>query len=189
MNYQDMNYQEMNPGRERRLAYSRIVRYRNEIEYRNENEYRNRNEYRNSFLQHRRNALPTLEASISSFSIARTLAFGTLPPINIVRHDDSFTYENLVELKDVPVGLIQKNLIDKSTVELNFFEDNFCVICQENIDTNIYLDTSIMRVLKCTHCFHVKCIDTWFIENNKCPTCKSDLTDLDNDTDIEDLTT
>jgi hypothetical protein len=28
------------------------------------------------------------------------------------------------------------------------------------------------RVLKCTHKFHVSCINTWFNETNTCPICR-----------------
>uniref|UniRef100_A0A2P2L2V2 RING-type E3 ubiquitin transferase n=1 Tax=Rhizophora mucronata TaxID=61149 RepID=A0A2P2L2V2_RHIMU len=33
-----------------------------------------------------------------------------------------------------------------------------------------------VRILpKCNHCFHVKCIDTWFLAQSSCPTCRQSL--------------
>jgi hypothetical protein len=75
-----------------------------------------------------------------------------------------------------PVGLLNKKLVQNTKIEINYIENNFCVICQQDIYTNKLLsinNESIIRILRCSHCFHVTCIDRWFIENNKCPTCKS----------------
>lgn len=161
-----MNYKDLYPGRQRRLAYSKLIDNRN-----------NRNRLGRNFTNQRRNAIISLNEDVSSFSIARNAIF-EIASENL--NEDTWTYENLVELNEnnVQIGLVNKNLVEQSTVELNLFEDNFCVVCQENIDTNIYLETSIIRILKCTHCFHIKCIDTWFTENNKCPTCKNEITEI-----------
>lgn len=86
---------------------------------------------------------------------------------NINRDDSS--YEFLTQLQDVKVGLISKNIINKTKVNLNANE-NFCVICQDDIDIN-----SIIREINCKHSFHINCIDNWFIENKKCPTCKYEI--------------
>lgn len=68
-------------------------------------------------------------------------------------------------------GLTLKNLLNKSkcdVAEKNF--STFCVICQETINNK-----EIYRTLVCTHQFHQNCIDTWFIDNTKCPLCKKEL--------------
>jgi hypothetical protein len=87
----------------------------------------------------------------------------------------SLTYEVLSELSNIQVGLIDPKLIKSSRVQLNLFESNFCVICQENISTNRFDDKCITRVLDCKHCFHLSCIDTWFIRSKRCPTCKGEI--------------
>ena len=63
--------------------------------------------------------------------------------------------------------LIKNELFEKSKITLNLFDDNFCVICQTDIQKN-----DIMRILDCSHCFHINCIDKWFTTSTLCPTCK-----------------
>jgi hypothetical protein len=119
--------------------------------------------------------------------LARRLAYSrSLPRINtspIPRRpiiifqepQNSFSYEVLSELKDIYIGLVSSELVKSTRVEINFIEENFCVVCQENISTNHFTDDCIMRTLPCNHCFHVKCIDNWFIGKKCCPTCKNEL--------------
>ena len=88
--------------------------------------------------------------------------------IRINRNDD---YMLLSELQDVKIGLLKKSLLTNSIVKINKDENtNFCVICQDNIKCD-----EIIREIKCTHSFHIDCIDNWFLENKKCPTCKYEL--------------
>ena len=86
---------------------------------------------------------------------------------NINRID--FSYESLFQLQDVKVGLISKNILNKSKVKINTNND-FCVICQEDIKNN-----DIIREINCKHSFHINCIDNWFVENKKCPMCKYEI--------------
>lgn len=91
------------------------------------------------------------------------------PPLHEELHDFSENnYETLLNLKDVKVGLINKALLEKSTVKQskNMVE---CSICKEDI----FLD--IIRELNCRHYFHINCIDIWLTENSKCPLCRHDL--------------
>ena len=53
-----------------------------------------------------------------------------------------------------------------------------CTICRDRFDSN-----SIVRRLQCGHIFHISCIDTWFENNIRCPVCRSDLRDQQNDDD------
>ena len=85
------------------------------------------------------------------------------------------SYEFLSGLTNVTVGLTNENLVKHSYVEVNMYGDNFCVICQEDISTNIYVNECISRVLSCSHCFHIQCIDTWFLRSKHCPTCKTEV--------------
>lgn len=66
------------------------------------------------------------------------------------------------------------NLISKSTLKLyQLIEDpeQKCHICNENYDSN-----DICRKLNdCGHYYHYNCIDNWFISNNNCPICNSNL--------------
>lgn len=78
-----------------------------------------------------------------------------------------YTYEQLVTLEDVKVGLNIKDLVKNSKVSLN--ENSFlCSICQDNNDI-------IIRILKCNHYFHVTCIDKWLSNNKTCPVCRYNL--------------
>ena len=48
-----------------------------------------------------------------------------------------------------------------------------CAICLNKI-----IESEFIRKLKCNHCYHKKCIDTWLkknIENPNCPICRSKI--------------
>ncbi|PIA14743.1 hypothetical protein COEREDRAFT_46121 [Coemansia reversa NRRL 1564] len=48
-----------------------------------------------------------------------------------------------------------------------------CAICLET-----YCDHSMVRMLTCSHVFHVDCIDQWLLQRScRCPMCNSDLRD------------
>lgn len=47
-----------------------------------------------------------------------------------------------------------------------------CAICHESFSSEV---PDICRVLDCSHVFHAKCVDLWFIKATFCPLCKSDL--------------
>ena len=50
---------------------------------------------------------------------------------------------------------------------------DLCIVCQHPYKTN-----QIIRVLPCTHTFHTKCIDKWFMNGNiSCPICAKELFD------------
>jgi hypothetical protein len=46
-----------------------------------------------------------------------------------------------------------------------------CSICQDPMEAGQETRT----ILACSHCFHRECIDRWFQENVRCPTCRHDV--------------
>jgi hypothetical protein len=47
--------------------------------------------------------------------------------------------------------------------------DQTCSICIDQFQVGQF-----HRILKCKHCFHKKCIDTWFTKNHsECPLCRT----------------
>ncbi len=48
-----------------------------------------------------------------------------------------------------------------------------CSICQDPMEAGHETRT----ILACSHCFHRECIDRWFQENVRCPTCRHDVRD------------
>ena len=92
-----------------------------------------------------------------------------ISPIRRQNINRDLSYESLSQLQDVKIGLISINILDKTKVKLNKNND-FCVICQEDIDNDC-----IIREIHCKHSFHIDCIDKWFVENKKCPMCKYEI--------------
>ena len=148
-----MSYRDYPPGRARMLAYA------NEVDIR----FRSRN-------------LGTHEAiaDVLQWTNITNLTFGSIRPSYNRRNAIYMStsplqeYEILSELPDVKVGLVAKNLLEKTKVE-NSSDVSFCAICQQDI----FLD--IIRKLECGHSYHIKCIDTWFVENKKCPQCRYEI--------------
>ena len=171
-----MSYRDLPIGRLRRLAYSRQIDLEREnLEELNIISYN----FQRTLVQPistlvRRPAFRRPAFRRSAFSVSRPtlinerlIDYSDMPPLEEVTD----TYEYLVELPNVVLNLVSDKLIKLSNVSMNYFNDNFCVICQENIQ--IVPNTKcIMRVLECTHTFHIDCIDKWFTTNKTCPTCK-----------------
>jgi len=79
-------------------------------------------------------------------------------------------YEFFSSLEPVYVGVDIEVLFDNSYLTLNTNIENFCTICQDDIDLK-----SPMRILKCTHVFHNNCIIKCSKLYNKCPTCRESI--------------
>ncbi|XP_067420076.1 RING finger protein 148 [Emydura macquarii macquarii] len=45
-----------------------------------------------------------------------------------------------------------------------------CVVCLE-----VYKPKDVVRILRCSHLFHRKCIDPWLLKHSTCPVCKCDI--------------
>ena len=61
---------------------------------------------------------------------------------------------------------IKKKTIKKKT-SLNIYNLNDeCSICLCNMDNDEFI-----KILKCNHVFHNKCIEQWFIKSTICPIC------------------
>lgn len=66
-------------------------------------------------------------------------------------------------LKQIPVGLYGSGIINMKATE--------CLICLGD-----FVEGEKVRVLpKCNHGFHVRCIDTWLLSRDSCPTCRQSL--------------
>ena len=151
-----MSYRDLPPGRARMLAYA------NETDTR----FRTR---RISTSEAVASVLREINTTRRPWTNVSNIIFGS------VRHRNRnwtmsplHEYEVLSDLPDVKVGLVSKSLLDKSHVE-NSCDVSFCAICQHDI----FLD--IIRKLDCGHSYHIKCIDTWFIDNKKCPQCRYEI--------------
>jgi hypothetical protein len=53
------------------------------------------------------------------------------------------------------------SLINNSNIE--------CSICLDNIE-----DTDVKKLV-CNHCFHIDCIDQWFLRETTCPMCRIEI--------------
>ncbi|XGW23304.1 hypothetical protein V3C99_005496 [Haemonchus contortus] len=77
----------------------------------------------------------------------------------------------------LPVGATPQD-IEKCTEKMNFVKDvevpeneiERCTVCLCEFETG-----EEVRNLRCTHIFHVNCIDKWLVYNKKCPVCRLDV--------------
>jgi hypothetical protein len=137
------------PGLHRRLAYGDQIRHRNR---------------RHNFLSI--NLFPEQNYNLINEHMNRFNRQGS--DTSVRQGSDTFyTYEQLVTLEDVKVGLNTNDLVRNSKVSLN--KTSFlCSICQDNSEV-------IIRILKCNHYFHITCIDKWLSNNKTCPVCRYNL--------------
>lgn len=78
------------------------------------------------------------------------------------------SYEYLASLEPVNVGVDMISLNLNSMISFNRSSSEFCNICQENIERHM-----LSRVLKCSHNYHMSCIEKHCETSNKCPTCRA----------------
>lgn len=185
MNYTNYtNYNDLPPGRARRLMYSREIQYNTDADVDVDAFIVSRPNIVNNQILTNINIdhIITQEQKIrqQTQQIQQQIQQIQQHKQRILRlqeiQDIYEERQRLQENTNQNVQLINKRLIEKSQVCFNLFDDNFCVICQDDIDFNIGIDIDIIiRVLECTHCFHINCIDKWFTTNNYCPTCKFEL--------------
>jgi hypothetical protein len=111
--------------------------------------------------------------------LSRRLAYGEIVRRRLERRWNTFramrpmtpilTYEEMVDLPRVRVGLTLKQLRKNSVVYIN--EMKFCAVCQESNGDELHC----VRELPCGHVYHIRCIDRWLEENTWCPVCKQSL--------------
>eukprot|EP01060_Flectonema_neradi_P012690 TRINITY_DN19452_c0_g1_i1.p1 TRINITY_DN19452_c0_g1~~TRINITY_DN19452_c0_g1_i1.p1 ORF type:complete len:234 (+),score=44.59 TRINITY_DN19452_c0_g1_i1:75-704(+) len=91
--------------------------------------------------------------------------------VEVVEGLGEMTYENLVQLEDVKIGLPHRlrQCLHLSTVRADDDLD-CCAICLNGFETG---DLAIP--LPCMHVFHNECIQPWLEESKKCPTCKTEI--------------
>uniref|UniRef100_A0A5B7BFI7 RING-type E3 ubiquitin transferase n=1 Tax=Davidia involucrata TaxID=16924 RepID=A0A5B7BFI7_DAVIN len=105
-------------------------------------------------------------------------------------HEEDFIYENHGPVLDNPIWYIntvglQQSVIDSIAVfkykrDDGMIEGTECSVC-----LNGFQEDETLRLLpKCTHAFHIPCIDTWLTSHKNCPLCRapvvSDANDAEN---------
>ena len=93
-----------------------------------------------------------------------------------VNNIDNMTYEQLLDLEN-KIGYVKRGIslgkklgLKTEKYSSKKFNYNECVICKE-----ILKEKEIIRVLNCSHIFHINCIDKWFKDNKMCPICKKEV--------------
>ncbi|XP_047391152.1 E3 ubiquitin-protein ligase RLIM-like [Sciurus carolinensis] len=81
----------------------------------------------------------------------------------------------LNEAHNQPTGLT-KQQIDNFAVR-NFGKDGALKAC--SICLTEFKESNKIRILPCSHEYHIHCIDRWLSENSTCPVCRRELTDSD----------
>ena len=82
--------------------------------------------------------------------------------------DDLFENYSIENKKKVTKKELKNFEISKYQDRKDVINSEFCTICYDKFE-----DDNLIRVLKCKHYFHNKCIEKWLIEcENTCPICK-----------------
>jgi hypothetical protein len=68
--------------------------------------------------------------------------------------------------------------IEEATETITGLTNQSCAICQDLITVS----DNCRRILFCRHTYHRNCIDQWFERNVRCPVCRHDIRDIDQET-------
>jgi hypothetical protein len=75
-------------------------------------------------------------------------------------------------LEPVTVRPTQQHLEENTTLtRLTETHSDNCAICQDPMEN----DQMMRTILYCGHAFHQSCVDVWFNESVRCPTCRHDI--------------
>lgn len=179
-----MRYQDLPPGRNRRIVFSNLIANRpyinylpfdievenNRLDFVVSRSFSESQSLQNSLQRY--NDSPSLIENIETnndSSLIEIIEINNDSPRLFDDYSDNYNYST-----NKQNNLVNKSLINNSVIKLNYFQDNFCVICQENISV-CPKEKCIVRIINCSHCFHIDCIDNWFTFNTNCPTCKFNL--------------
>ena len=91
--------------------------------------------------------------------------------------DDGNQNANVVAVENANVVVVKITRIKpklNNYVTVNKYEDDICGICLDAINKS-----KEYALLKCSHCYHQDCIDSWLANHKTCPKCLKD-TQLNN---------
>ncbi|CAI9109557.1 OLC1v1009397C1 [Oldenlandia corymbosa var. corymbosa] len=105
----------------------------------------------------------------------RFLSFG-----DVVNHGENFVDENHGPVFDHPIWYIRTVGLQQSVIDsIPIFKFNKvdgliegkteCSVCLSEFEE----DESLRLLPKCTHAFHIACIDTWLRSHKNCPLCRA----------------
>ena len=103
------------------------------------------------------------------------IGMGMFYPRHARRPPMPMTYEDLVDLDPVHVGVAPETLA-KATTEcvvsapITAEEPSTCVVCQAGMVAG-----ERVRTLPCRHQYHTECIDEWLGAHKTCPVCKAEV--------------
>ena len=96
--------------------------------------------------------------------------------IEVTLYNNGNTISNMEDVSVYPSLRTLSRASDVYRYEDIETEYESCTICRERFQSN-----SIIRKLQCGHIFHIGCVDQWFENNVRCPVCRTDLRDYDNE--------
>ncbi|KAM9169815.1 RING finger protein 148 [Pangshura tecta] len=76
--------------------------------------------------------------------------------------------QQLTDVKKA-IGQLELRILKEGDKEADTDGEN-CVVCLE-----VYTPKDVVRILRCSHIFHRKCIDPWLLKHRTCPVCKCDI--------------
>ena len=74
-------------------------------------------------------------------------------------------------MEPVIVRPTPEEIQNNTSIEIVDAEDEMCAICQDSMPAG----SEARSLDACDHRFHAGCIDTWFMRDVRCPTCRHDI--------------
>uniref|UniRef100_A0A6C0KCH2 RING-type domain-containing protein n=1 Tax=viral metagenome TaxID=1070528 RepID=A0A6C0KCH2_9ZZZZ len=85
---------------------------------------------------------------------------------NMYDDDENIDYQNANSVHNIATTQYKGRVTSLAEIE----PGNECAICFEEFD-----ETSRIALTDCDHCYHIDCINKWYIQNQTCPICRNKI--------------
>lgn len=119
-------------------------------------------------------------AAVRVYHSRRNNSRRTNPPVIFATQDDSFDEDHgpvldhpiwYINTVGLPQSVINSIALFKYKKDVGLIEGTDCSVCLSEFQE----DESLRLLPKCSHAFHVSCVDTWLSSHTNCPLCRAPI--------------
>uniref|UniRef100_A0A6C0D9I0 RING-type domain-containing protein n=1 Tax=viral metagenome TaxID=1070528 RepID=A0A6C0D9I0_9ZZZZ len=118
------------------------------------------------------NSIPSSQEDSLLNPLATLLTAALYPQTNAMMFPTLRRQNTTSFMEPVVVRPTQEQINNGSSIVESLNNSDNCAICQDSL---IQDGRQVRRIHACHHMFHDNCVNTWFNNNVRCPTCRHDI--------------